>query len=242
MKALPLGPDPALNEGACPSQGHTSNPMRRVGSWSLVVLTGTLFGATAAAAEEVPEPPPNSQEYFQYGVAFAFESVGSAGDVCPSYPGAAPCILGSGGGLAVRAAYRSRGPWLLGGAYEFSRHDSSNLLRLPILQQLRAEARFYADPGTRLMPYLAGGAGIALYGSEWGAVTGGLVATLGGGLEFQITQSTVVGFAPMYRAFLLRGFEDSAGQQRADRYFGFGLAHFIALELIFEVREPLPRW
>jgi hypothetical protein len=46
----------------------------------------------------------------------------------------------------------------------------------------------------------------------------------------------------MYRAFVLRNFVDSAGQARADQYFGFGLAHFIALELVFEVREPLPRW
>jgi hypothetical protein len=216
--------------------------MRRVALWSLIAVPGALFGARHASAEEAPRPPPNSLEYFQYGVAFAFETVGSAADVCPDYADAAPCILESGGGLAIRAAYRSRGPWLLGGAYEFSRHDSSNLLRLPILQQLRGEARFYAEQGTRLTPYLATGAGVALYGSEWAAVTGGLVATLGGGLEFQITQSTVVGFAPMYRALLLRGFEDSAGQQRADRYFGFGLAHFVAIELIFEVRDPLPRW
>src|SRR5262249_31161161 len=113
---------------------------------------------------------------------------------------------------------------------------------LAILQQLRGEARYYADRGTRLTPYVAMGAGLTLYGSEWAAATGGLVATLGAGLEFQITQSTVVGCAPMYRAFVLRNFQDSAGQSRADRYLGFGLAHFFALELVFEVREPLPRW
>jgi hypothetical protein len=86
------------------------------------------------------------------------------------------------------------------------------------------------------------GAGLAIYGSEWAAATGGLVATLGGGLEFQITQSAVLGFAPMYRALVLRSFTDSAGYHRADEYFGFGLAHIFALELVFEVREPLPRW
>ncbi|MFZ5894193.1 MAG: hypothetical protein ACOY0T_24240 [Myxococcota bacterium] len=110
------------------------------------------------------------------------------------------------------------------------------------MQQLRGEARYYADRSTRLSPYASMGAGLALYGSEWGASTGGLVATLGLGVEFQITQATVVGCAPMYRAFLLRNFTDSAGQHRADGYFGFGLAHFIALELVFEVRDPLPRW
>ena len=208
----------------------------------LVPILGVVLSGASLAADEVPEPPPNSLEYFQYGVAIAAETVGSAADVCPSGAGRVPCILGSGGGLAIRVAYRSRGPWLVGGAYEFSRHDSSNLLKLAILQQLRAEGRYYADRSTRLTPYVGAGAGLALYGPEWGAVTGGAVATLGGGLEFQITQSTVVGCAPMYRAFLLRGFQDSAGQRRADRYLGFGLAHFVALELIFEVREPLPRW
>lgn len=215
---------------------HSVRPVR------LAVCVGMLLTAASAAAEGPPDPPPNSLEYFQYGVAIALETVGSAADICPSGPETAPCILGSGGGLAIRAAYRTRGPWLLGGAYEFSRHDSSNLLRLAILQQLRGEARYYADRSTRLTPYLVAGAGAAIYGNEWAAMTGGLVATIGAGLEFQITQSTVVGFAPMYRAFLLRSFKDSADQERADRYFGFGLAHFVALELVFEVREPLPRW
>jgi hypothetical protein len=199
------------------------------------------LGSTRAFAEPTSIPPPNSLDYFQYGVALASESVASGADVCPE-GAVAPCIFGYGGGMAIRVAYRSRGPWLIGGAYEFSRHNSSNLLRLAILQQLRAEARYYLDQGTRLTPYLASGAGVAIYGSEWGANTGGLVATLGAGLEFQITQSTVVGCAPMYRAFLLRNFKDSAGQLRANHYFGFGLAHFIAIELVLEVREPLPRW
>ncbi|MGC4092108.1 MAG: hypothetical protein QM756_30345 [Polyangiaceae bacterium] len=204
------------------------------------MLLGVLVPAVARA-EPAPEPPPNSSEFFQYGVALAFEQLGSGADVCPDNA-QVPCILGSGGGLAIRAGYRSRGPWWVGGAYEFSRHDSSNLLRLAILQQVRGEARYYIDRSTRLSPYASTGAGLALYGSEWGASTAGLVATLGLGVEFQITQATVVGCAPMYRAFLLRNFTDSAGQHRADSYFGFGLAHFVGLELVFEVREPLPRW
>jgi len=216
--------------------------MRRADAPRLLAFFATLLTASFAAAQSTPDPPPNSLEYFQYGVALASETVGSAADVCPDDTAPTPCILGSGGGMAIRFVYRSRVPWLVGGAYEFSRHDSSNLFRLAILQQLRAEARYYADQGTRLTPYLAAGAGAALYGSEWGASTGGLLATLGAGLEFQITQSTVVGFAPMYRALLLRNFKDSAGQRRADRYFGFGLAHLVGIELVFEVREPLPRW
>jgi hypothetical protein len=200
-----------------------------------------LIATEPAAAESGVQRSRSSLDYFQYGVAVTAEALAHGGDVCP--PGSvAPCILGSGGGLTLRGAHRGHGPWLAGGAYEFSRHESSNLLRLAILQQLRGEVRYYWDRGTRLTPYGAAGAGLAAYGPEWGMNTAGLVATAGGGLEFQITQSTVVGCAAMYRAFMLRGFTDSAGQHRSDRYFGFGLAHFVGFELVFEVREPLPRW
>ena len=205
-----------------------------------VVLICLFVPAKAAAESGVPRSR-SSLDYFQYGVAVAAEAKAHGGDVCP--PGSlTPCILGSGGGLTLRLAHRSHGPWLAGGAYEFSRHESSNLLRLAILQQLRGEVRYYLDQGTRLTPYGAAGAGLVAFGPEWGMDTGGLVVTAGGGLEFQITQSTVVGCAAMYRALMLRGFTDSAGQHRSDRYFGFGLAHFVGLELVFEVREPLPRW
>src|SRR5690242_17572273 len=159
MKELPLGPDPALNEGRRPSQGHSAIPMRRADVLRSILLLGVLFGSARAAADPTPEPPPNSLEYFQYGAALVSETLGSAADVCPAGAGT-PCILGSGGGLLIRAGYRSRGPWLVQGSYEFSRHDSSNLLRLAILQQLRGEARYYLDQRTRLTPYLAMGAGL----------------------------------------------------------------------------------
>jgi hypothetical protein len=185
-------------------------------------------------------PPPSSFDYLQYGVALAAETVASAGDVCPE-GATAPCILGSGGGLALRVGYRSRSPWYVGGAYEFSRHDPANLLRLAILQQVRAEFRYYVDPETRSSPYLAGGLGMALYGNEWGTDTGGLTTFLGAGLEFELSRTTVVGGAIAYRPILFRGWTDSAGQRRADKYLGFGLAHIVALELVLEVREPLAR-
>jgi hypothetical protein len=62
------------------------------------------------------------------------------------------------------------------------------------------------------------------------------------GLEFQVTQSTVIGAALGYRGFLLHSWTDSTGQQRADRYLGFGLAHTVGLELTLELRDPLARW
>jgi len=218
----------------------------RTSRWQILAGAVAAIAGVAAPARAQDEtstaPPPINVHYLQYGVALVAETVASAGDVCPDYPGAAPCILGSGGGLAIRVGYRSRGPWYVGGAYEFSRQDSSNLLRIAILQQLRAESRFYFDKANRLTPYLASGLGAALYGDQWGTDTGGVTTFLGGGVEFQITQSTVIGAALVYRPLLLRGWFDEAGQRRADQFLGFGLAHLVALELVMELRDPLARW
>jgi hypothetical protein len=128
----------------------------------------------ARGAEPGPEPPPSNVEHIQYGVALVLETA-LAGNVCPD-DATSPCILGSGGGLGLRAGYRSRDPWFFGGAYEFSRQDSSNLIRLAILQQLRFEVRYYLDRGTRTTPFAAGALGGMLYGGEWSASTGGGVA------------------------------------------------------------------
>ena len=201
-----------------------------------------LSHASPASAQESQRPPPNNVEYFQYGVALTVEQLASGGSVCPK--GAlTPCILGSGGGLAIRMGYRSRGPWYLGGAYEFSRQDSSNLLRLAILQQLRGEGRYYLEAGNRLTPYGSLIAGAVVYGNEWTASTIGPVLGLGLGLEFQVTQSTVIGCALNYRALVLHAWTDSTGQRRPeDGALGFGLAHMIGFELTLELRDPLARW
>jgi hypothetical protein len=192
-------------------------------------------------SDPTAEPPPISIEEFHYGVAVAFESLISGGDVCPNQA-AAPCILGSGGGLVIRFGYRTTGPWLFAAAYEFSRQDASNLLRLPILQQLRAEARHYFDYGQRLTPYAVGSLGAMVYGNEWRAESGGAVGGLGGGIEFELSRVAVVGISLIYRPLLFRRWTDSAGVVRADRYLGFGLAHLLGIELNLALRDPLPRW
>ncbi|MEO8900097.1 MAG: hypothetical protein ABI488_00810 [Polyangiaceae bacterium] len=206
------------------------------------VAASILFGlANRASAQESQRPPPNNTEYFQYGVGLAVEKLASGGDVCPARA-TTPCILGSGGGLAIRMGYRSRGPWYAGGAYEFTRMDSSNLLRLAILQQVRGEGRYYLDDGNRLTPYGALGFGAAFYGNEWNVSTVGPTLSAGIGLEFQVTQSTVIGVALAYRALLLHHWTDSTEQVRANADLGFGLAHFVGLELTLELRDPLARW
>jgi hypothetical protein len=116
------------------------------------------------------------------------------------------------------------------------------LLRLGILQQLRAEGRYYFDYGNRATAFLAAGLGGHLYGNEWGAVTGGVLGMLGGGIELELSPNTVMGGAVLYRALVPRAFTDTTGQRRADGLLGFGLAHVIGLELTLEVRDPFPRF
>jgi hypothetical protein len=210
------------------------------------VLAGALIGltfgyaATASAVEEAPEAA-RRKGSAQLGVALAAELVAEAGDVCPE-ESTTPCILRAGGGMGVRVGYRAPGRWYVGGAYEFSRHDSSSLLRLAILQQLRAEARYYFDEGNRTTPFLAGGFGMHLYGSDWTADTGGLVGSFGAGVEFELTPRTAIGCSASYRMLLPRAWTDAAGARRAEGALDFGLAHLIGLELTFEVRDPVPHW
>ncbi len=189
-----------------------------------------------------PTPPPISSHYLQYGVALAGEAVASAGEVCPTSRGSLPCILSGGGGLTLRVGYRTRGPWYIGGAYEFSRQDSENLLRLAILQQLRGELRYHLTRVTRTSPYVTTALGALVYGNEWGLDTWGLGSSLGLGLEFQLTPSLVLNIASNYRQLFFHRWTDSAGQVRASGTLDLGLAHIVALEFGFEIREPLPRW
>jgi hypothetical protein len=219
-----------------------SRSLGRLGQRTLAAAAwGAALLAARPAAGSEDAPLDARTDTLQFGVAFAAEAVASAGDVCPP-SGTAPCILGSGGGVAIRVGYRTGDPWYFGGAYEFSRHESSSLLRLAILQQLRAEGRYYFDYGDRATGFVAAGFGGHLYGSEWGAVTGGVLGMLGGGVELELSPKTVIGGAVLYRVLVPRAFTDTAGQRRADGLLGFGLAHVIGFELTLEVRDPFPRF
>lgn len=199
-----------------------------------------LLAPKPAGAQTVTHRP-SSLHFLQYGVAVAAENLISGGGVCPA-SATTPCILGPGIGVVVRMGYRTRGPWYWGGAYEATRHDSSNILRLAMLQQVRGELRYLLDQGNRLTPYAAAGLGAAMYGNEWGIDTAGPSLQAGGGLEFQASALAVVGLALSWRAVALRAWTDGTGQQRADDLLGMGLSHWLALDLVLEIRSPLPRW
>lgn len=184
------------------------------------------------AGREAAAPPPTNVVYLQYGVALGAEVVSSAGAIC--HDGTVPCILGTGGGITVRAGFRSNGPFYFGGAYAFSKQDPNKLFRLAILQQARAEARYYFQTARDVEPYALLGAGVAGYGNEWSVDTYGPAGSFGGGLEIQVTRRTVVGIAACYRLLLLRAFTDTSGAARDG-----GIAQFVGLDLVLEQRDPI---
>ena len=206
---------------------------------SLGIARGSL--ATPGTAAEAPAAGHPSRDYLQYGLALAVEAVASPGGVCPPDT-ENPCILGSGAGIGVRAGYRARAPFYLGGAYEFSRHDSSNLLRLAILQQFRGEGRYYFDQGTRTTAFVTAAAGFLLYGNEWSASTAGPLAAVGAGVELELSPSTSLGCILTYRLLMPRKWVDGTGVERADQFLGFGFAHVVGLEVTLEVQDPIPRF
>ncbi len=192
---------------------------------------------------QAPPPPPSSAQYLQYGVAFTGDFTGflsSPGNMCDGAVRAdgrqeTTCILSSGGGIVFpRVGWRPGGPWYFGGAYAASKQDPNKLYRLAILQQLRAEARYYFRPELQTQPFLNAGLGVAGYGNEWKVDTWGPLAVLGFGLEAQISRRTVVSLGLNYRAVLFSKFTDTSGAIRPA-----GIATLIGIELALEGRDPI---
>lgn len=176
-------------------------------------------------------PPPTNVVYLQYGVTLAAELVSSAGSLCDT-PGV-PCILGPGGGIAMRIGFRGAGPLYLGAAYEMTKQDPSKLYRFALLQQARAEGRYYFMNARVTEPYAALGLGVAGYGNEWSVDTWGPGGSLGFGVEYQVTQRTVIGVAANYRVLYFSSFTDTSGAAREG-----GIAQLVGLDVVLEQRDP----
>lgn len=203
----------------------------RTGAAAVVLgLSATVRAADRPAV--ITAVPPLELRYVQYGVALTAEVVTAPGPICAST--AAPCILGSGGGIAARVGYRAPGAWYLGGAYEFSKQDPSQLYRLAILQQLRGEARYYFVTSKITEPYVSGGAGAFAYGNAWGVDVWGPMAWLGAGVEVQITRTRVIGMGLTYRLLYTTRFTDSSNTPRDP-----GIAQVLGLDIVLEARDPL---
>lgn len=194
------------------------------------VVSSASGAANGAELPSEPAPPEIPDTFIQYGVAFTIEQVADAGPLCVS-----PCVLASGGGIAMRAGHRLAGPFYYGLAYELSKQGSNNIYRLGILQQLRAEGRYYAETGRVTQPFLQGAVGVAGYGNEWSIDTKGPLVSGGIGAQVQISKDTVVGIGVAYRALLLSAFTDSAGAHRPG-----GVASIVGVDLQLEGVDPWP--
>jgi uncharacterized protein YodC (DUF2158 family) len=125
----------------------------------------------------------------------------------------------------------------LGGAYEVSKQDAHALYRVALLQQARAEVRWYLPTGRALSPFFLAGAGVGGYGSGWwplGRVdTWGPSGTLGGGVELQLGGPVLV-VSLAYRPMYLNSWYDSS-----PLYHDAGVAHFVGLEAAVEAQDAL---
>jgi len=177
-------------------------------------------------------PPPSHVVYFQYGVAFTSEQILSAGAMCDDLK--QPCILGAGGGIVIRGGWRSSGSLYLGGAYELTKQDPNKLYRIALLQQARAEARYYLTTHRVAEPYATGSVGVMGYGNEWKVDTYGPVGSIGAGIEYQVTQRTVIGLAMGYRLAYLSKFVDTTGFSR-----DASIAQLFGIDLVLEQRDAI---
>lgn len=220
-------------------------PRFRLGAAGGALLTAALVAARPAAADvlgtgaeeeaahrradgHVDAPKP---AMLQYGVGFAAEYLADAGDTCAP---AAPCILGSGGGLAARLGWRAPTHWYFGGAYEVAKLDSNKLYRLGLLHQLRGEARWYLETDRVGTPYVTGILGAVAYGSEWSPDTFGPIGGVGVGVSTEIAPRTLVGVGLSYRVAWLSAFTDTAGTSRPA-----GAFQLLTLDFSLEARDPL---
>ncbi|AKV03057.1 hypothetical protein AKJ09_09720 [Labilithrix luteola] len=230
--AVPAAPEP---DGGAPTPTTATPPPGTEGEPAAPSIaqpeSTTPISRTIQDFERAP-PPPTNVVYLQYGVAFTAEVLSSAGAICSNTT--VPCILGTGGGITIRAGWRGTGSLYIGGAYALSKQDPNKLLRLAILQQARAEGRYYLMTGRDTEPYLMLGLGVAGYGNEWSVDTYGPAASLGAGIEAQVTRRTVVGVAVGYRVLHFNSFTDTSGADREA-----GIAQFVGLDLVLEQRDPI---
>jgi hypothetical protein len=183
----------------------------------------------ATPAESIALPPPSGYAYIQYGVALAAETVVSSGAICAGLPN---CIFGSGGGLVVRVGWRASEALFIGGTYEISKQDPDQLYRLGILQQLRAEGRRYFATGREVTPFLLLGAGVSAYGNEWTVDTWGPTATLGAGIEVELSGPVLL-ISAAYRPMYFPSWDVSGTD------FGSGIVHFVGVDIGVESKDRL---
>ena len=188
------------------------NPRRR-DSPALALFSGLGSRASAAA-----EPASTSdRDYLQYGLALAAEAVASPGGVCPP-DSDEPLHPGQRSRRSACASATARG---IPGTSEAPTNSPATIRRtcsrLAILQQFRAEGRFYFDRGNR-DDRLRHGCGrlspvrqrvVGQYGRPAGARSAWAWSS-------RSPPSTTIGCMALYRLLVPRRWVDSAGVERAN--------------------------
>lgn len=169
----------------------------------------------------------------QYGVGLATEIVTSPGAMCDV---AAPCLLGSGAGVQARLGFLYGRTLYAGIAYALTKQDPSRVYRFATLQQLRIEARRYINTGQVVRGFVGLGGGLAGYGDEWRVDTFGPLGFVSLGSEIEFSHRTLLTASISYRVVRFNSFMDSGKTERPG-----GFAQFMALDFVFEARDPVGR-
>ncbi len=207
--------------------------LRKVGALAGIAAGAAVaFGPRPARADGGTPEARFETSSIQYGAALTAELLGSPGAICPPTT-SVPCVIGSGGGLAVRAGYRFHAPFYVGGAYEFSKQDAHKSITLAILQQVRGEARYYLPVRGVYVPFVTAGGGAVGYGGLWSVETLGAMTFGGMGIELQLSRTAVMALIVSYRPILLLTWQDTARLERPT-----GILSMVGVELALEQRVP----
>jgi hypothetical protein len=202
--------------------------MKRRFGLSVLLVCGQLHAAETPWWAKAWSSP----TMVQYGVGFNGAFVLEPGDLCAN--SAAPCILGSGGGIGANLGVLYGEATYLGVAYTLTKQDPSRLYRLATLQQGHLELRKFWETGRDVRAYAAILAGFAGYGEEWGVDTYGPLVGVALGAELELSERTVLTASLGYRGIRFSSFRDTSGTERSA-----GISHMMALEIALQARSAL---
>ncbi len=176
--------------------------------------------------------PPSMSYQFGIGMAVRFATRSS---FCRDD---ASCVLGSGAGVVAMMGVRRTEHWYFGGAYEFTKHNAATLLRLGIMQHLRADFRYYIPLADDWGAHLGASPGFIAYGNEWSIQTWGAGLQLRGAVDRRVG-GTLLGMGLLWQTAFLREMADPSRPNETDAAYAAGFVNFFGIELHIEALERL---
>lgn len=182
---------------------------------TLVVLAASAV-AQAQAAEFAGVPSPEDDvPYGAYGISVGARIVAASGSLCPDREGVT-CVLGTGGGFALRASRRWPTGLGIEGGYEVFAHNTGDLYDPGLVQALFASARAEVATAGRVRPFGRAGIVLAALGDSFAPDTAGAGLDVAGGLEVELSQVLAISVAGTTRALWFLPFETQDGVGRSD--------------------------